>query len=126
MPGIGIGTCTALTRLELQQSSITADDEDDWYEGGSCPPESVCNMLSLTNLSIDLKSDVTSVERFGLFPVLKRLHLLHSDAHSLSGDVAGLSKLQALVISPWYPALMAHFLTIPSTQPWLLNLTGQS
>lgn len=65
-------------------------------------------MASLTNLTTYVGEREVYMDRFAIFPALTRLHLFHDQTSSLMGDVAGLSKLQMLVVTPdqdaseWY------------------------
>ena len=100
MNKIGIAGCTALTRLELQYGRVTAA-EVDWYDA-QVPPDCVSQMVSLTNLTVAM-SDEVDLEQFSTLPALTCLHLLHSAASVLAGDVLGLSKLQMLVVTQKEP-----------------------
>ena len=100
VPGVGASAETALTRLELQHSIIKAETQHDWYLEGRHPPESMSQMVSLTNLTVAVDgSHQLSLQPFTILPALTRLHLMHTHASSIAGDVAGLSRLTKLVIS---------------------------
>ena len=106
MNEIGIAACTALTRLELQTGRVIAA-ETVWYDS-QAPPECASCLVSLTNLSVDVRNEV-DLEHFSTLPALTRLHLLHTAASVLAGDVLGLSKLQMLVVTQTEPRLTVYW-----------------
>lgn len=103
LTGIDLGACTGLTRLELQSAKVSANGISDWCVPGTAPPASCVNMVSLTNLSIYVGEREVYMDQFAIFPALTCLELLHDQTSSLTGDVAGLSKLQMLTVTPIQP-----------------------
>ena len=99
---IGIAACTALTRLRLQSGRVTATGPD-WHDS-QAPPKCAVRLVSLTNLTVAMCDEV-DLQQFSTLPALTRLHLLHSAASVLAGDVLGLSKLQMLVVTQKEPGL---------------------
>ena len=117
LPGIGIGACIALTRLEVNNArGISADSQQDWYETEHKLPETMSTMVSLRNLSVSVTGSQVALEHFGRVPNLKRLHILHEHISALTGNVASLSGLQVLKITSFsYAGDIPHMSSVFKT-----------
>lgn len=103
LPGTGLGKCLALTKLELQTCSLTrsslvlAGGSHGRYFNADPFPDSLANLVSLTDLTVSVQHNIVYLQEFSSFPAVTCLHLLHAYTYSLVGDPIALGRLQATV-----------------------------